>query len=157
MIIDKKKILVRVLSAFIAFVFVQSSFFKFSNAPETQYIFGVLDLWAADIFGVEDLFAPSGVFSAYVIATFELIASILLIIGVLTVYKALIPLGALLAISIITGAIFFHLFTPLGINVQGDGGTLFFMACGIWISSAVLIVLHAKNLCRLIKALKAEG
>ena len=66
--------------------------------------------------------------------------------------KILIPLGALMAFGVITGAIFFHLFTPLGINVQDDGGTLFFMASGVWVSSGILILMHKslilKTLCR---------
>ena len=36
-----------VLTLYIGFVFIQSLFFKFTNSPETQYIFGTLDTWAA--------------------------------------------------------------------------------------------------------------
>jgi len=44
-----------------------------------------------------------------------------------------------------SGAIFFHLFTPLGVDrivdAAGytDGGVLFYMACGVWISCLTLI------------------
>ena len=37
------------LVLFIAFVFVQSLFFKFTDSPETQYIFGTLDAWAGGL------------------------------------------------------------------------------------------------------------
>ena len=52
--------------------------------------------------------------------------------------------GAALGLGVISGAIFFHLFTPLGIAVintdgSSDGGELFMLACGVWISCAVLL------------------
>jgi uncharacterized membrane protein YphA (DoxX/SURF4 family) len=142
----KKKIITNVLIIYIAFVFIQSLFFKFSGAPETQHIFNTIDAWAEDTLGFKGLFVPPGIFNAYVIASAELVASIMLLLGMFTARKIMIPLGALMAFGIISGAIFFHLFTPLGINVQGDGGVLFFMACGVWISSVILLLTHRKML-----------
>lgn len=139
------------LSGFISFVFIQSLFFKFSDAPETQHIFGTLDKWAADAFNIEGLFLPPGIFNQYVIGSAELVAAILLLAGLLTKFKFLNPLGALMSMGIISGAIFFHLFTPLGIEVQGDGGTLFYMAVGIWASSLVLIYTGRCHICALMK------
>lgn len=136
-----------ILSLYIVFVFVQSLFFKFQGAPETQYIFGVLDQWAQDRFGLAGLFLPPGVFNAYVIGSAELVASMLLLAGLWTPYKLLNPLGALMALGIISVAILFHLFTPLGIEIQGDGGTLFIMAVGVWISSVVLVFIGCHKLC----------
>ena len=46
-------------------VFLDSLRFKFTNAPETQTIFGKLNDWAAS-FGAEGLFAQTGLFSQYV-------------------------------------------------------------------------------------------
>ena len=129
------------LSLYIAFVFVQSLFFKFVDAPETIHIFGTLDGWAAS-FGLQGIFAPGGIFSAKVIGSAELVASIILLAGLLLAKPLVHAAGALLAMGIISGAIVFHLFTPLGINVQGDGGILFFMAGGVWVSAAILVVLH---------------
>ncbi len=40
------KILKWVLSIFIAFVFIQSLFFKFTGSPETDFIFGTLGEWS---------------------------------------------------------------------------------------------------------------
>ena len=144
MTFTKEKIAKGVLSIFISFVFVQSLFFKFTNSPETQHIFGTLDTWAADL-GFPGLFLAPGPFNAYVIGTTELVASLLLLAGLFLGRKLLTLAGALIALGVISGAIFFHLFTPLGIEVQGDGGTLFGMAVGIWISSVVLIVMHRET------------
>ncbi len=134
-----KKYIPKLLSIFIVFVFVQSLFFKFTNSPETQHIFGTLDAWAAS-FGFAGLFVPPGPFNAYVIGSAELAASLLLLIGLFFGKAQISFVGALLSLAVISGAIIFHMFTPLGIEVQGDGGTLFFMAVGIWISSFVIIL-----------------
>lgn len=135
---------------FIAFVFIQSLFFKFTNSPETQYIFGTLDLWAGTL-GFGGVFATGGIFSQYVIGSFELIASIALLLSLFPALRAIRPYAALLALGVISGAIFFHLFTPLGIAVQNtdgtsDGGELFALACGVWVSAAILIVLNRDRL-----------
>ena len=128
----------------------QSLFFKFTGSPETDHIFGTLDAWAAG-FGFEGLFLAPGIFNAYVIGTAELIAALLLLSGLFLGRRLLTGLGAVMALGVITGAIFFHLFTPLGIVVMDDGGTLFGMAVGIWISSVILIIMHKDALLGLIK------
>jgi hypothetical protein len=141
------------LTAFVAFVFIQSLFFKFTGSPETVYIFeGKLDPWAASL-GLRGVFAPGGIFSAKVVGTFELIASVLLIVGAFIASKSLSGsrvvqvLGAAMGLGVISGAIFFHLFTPLGIAVvntdgSSDGGELFMLACGVWVCSALLLWLR---------------
>lgn len=136
------------LTIFVAFVFVQSLFFKFANAPETIYIFEAkLDPWAASL-GFSGLFAPGGIFSAKVVGSVELVAAILLLVGaVISGQRRLQVLGAALGLGVISGAIFFHLFTPLGVAVQNtdgssDGGQLFGMACGVWLSCAALLWLR---------------
>lgn len=109
----------------IAFVFIQSLFFKFTLSPETQYIFGTLGEWMG-----LNIFASAG---PYVIGTLELVAALLLLCR----YWAW---GALLAFEIMCVAVVFHLATPLGIQMpvfengirvigQNDGGQLFIMAC----------------------------
>jgi hypothetical protein len=52
---------------------------------------------------------------------------------------------------VISGAIFFHLFTPLGVSVLNtdgtrDGGLLFAMACAVWLSAAALLWLDRDRL-----------
>lgn len=136
------------LTLFVAFVFIQSLFFKFSGSPETVYIFqGKLDPWAASL-GFPGLFAPGGVFSATVVGSFELIASLLLLAGAaISSQRAVQVLGAAMGLGVISGAIFFHLFTPLGVAVvntdgSSDGGELFALACGVWVCCALLLWLR---------------
>jgi hypothetical protein len=129
---------------------VQSLFFKFSDSPETIYIFGKLETWAAGL-GAPGLFAPGGIFSAYVVGSSELVASLLLVGGLASGRALIHALGALMALGVISGAIFFHLFTPLGIEVLNadgsyDGGELFYFACGVWLASTVLIGLRKSDL-----------
>ncbi|SHN06709.1 hypothetical protein SAMN05216269_11227 [Flavobacterium xinjiangense] len=59
-------------------------------------------------------------------------------------------LGALLGSGIMVGAIFSHLFV-LGIEVQGDGGTLFALANITLLSCLALIFLNRDKLPNLLK------
>jgi uncharacterized membrane protein YphA (DoxX/SURF4 family) len=145
-----------VFTLYIAFVFIQSLFFKFTNSPETQYIFGTLNAWGGGL-GFPGLFAPSGIFSQYVVGSAELIASIALLAGAIIKKAVLHGAGALLSIGVISGAIFFHLFTPLGVQVLNtdgtlDGGELFALACGVWIASATIVWLRRSDLLALLPA-----
>lgn len=132
-----RRFLPAVLVLYVAFVFVQSLFFKFTNAPETQHIFGTLNAWAIDL-GLPGLFAPGAIFSQYVIGAAELVAAAALLASLAAGLRWLRLPAALLGAAIMSGAIGFHLFTPLGVVVQGDGGLLFAMACGVWLSCAWL-------------------
>ncbi len=82
--------------------------------------------------------------------TVELIASILRVI------KRSQAIGAAIACGVITGAIFFHLFTPLGVSVvidetgDRDGGQLFAMAVLVWIFSLVILWLRRDALAALL-------
>jgi hypothetical protein len=136
------------LTLYVAFVFIQSLFFKFSGSPETVYIFeGKLDPWAATL-GFAGVFAPGGIFSAKVVGSFELLASLLLLAGAAwKSQRGVQVLGAALGLGIISGAIFFHLFTPLGVAVvnadgSSDGGELFALACGVWVACAGLLAMR---------------
>lgn len=142
--------LLTALTVFIALVFVQSLFFKFSNSPETQYIFGTLDAWATGL-GFPGLFAPRGIFSQYVVGSIELLASLVLLLALVWRQPVLHALGAFMALGVISGAIFFHLFTPLGVQVLNtdgtlDGGELFALACGVWVSSGAILLLRRHDL-----------
>jgi len=137
------------LTLYIAFVFIQSLFFKFTNAPETQYIFGTLDAWAGGL-GFPGLFAPNGIFSQYVIGSAELVASIILLAALLPGLRWLRAIGAVVSLGVISGAILFHLFTPLGVSVLNadgtrDGGLLFSLACGVWVSAAILLLMSRQT------------
>ncbi len=142
------------LILFIAFVFVQSLFFKFTNSPETQYIFGTLNAWGNGL-GLPNVFAPSGIASQYVVGSAELVASALLLASLAPGLRQLRPIGALIGLGVISGAIFFHLFTPLGVSVPNadgtqDGGLLFGMACGVWLSAATLLWIDRARLLSLL-------
>lgn len=153
-----KKNWASILTIYIAFVFIQSLFFKFTGSAETVYIFqGKLDPWASSL-GFPGVFAPGGIFSAKVVGTFELIASVLLLLGAF-MHKQnpwIQIAGAAMGLGVISGAIFFHLFTPLGVavvNTDGtsDGGELFTLACGVWIACAWLLLLNRNTWLALIK------
>jgi uncharacterized membrane protein YphA (DoxX/SURF4 family) len=116
------------MAIFMAVIFIDSLFFKFTDAPETQVIFSQkLDGWAAD-FGAPGLFGYTGLFSQYVIGSIELLASILLLVGILPKFHRLQAMGAAAGVLVMLGAVSFHLFTPLGTDPNNDGGGLFIAA-----------------------------
>ena len=105
------------LRVIIAAILLQTLYFKFTGAPESVYIFETV--------GME----PWGRIGSGVV---ELIAASLLFVTPLR------WLGALLALGTMSGALFFHL-TKLGIEVQGDGGFLFILACVVFVCSAFVL------------------
>jgi uncharacterized membrane protein YkgB len=138
------------IALFGAAVFLDSLRYKFTDHPNTQVIFGTLDAWAAT-WGAAGLFSHTGLFSQYVIGTAELVASALLLIGIMTRFRTLQVVGALVAFCVMTGAVFFHLFTPLGIDPNNDGGGLFIAACVLWAGSGFLVYLRRSDLIFLLK------
>ncbi len=118
------KIFVWVLRLVASAIMLQTLFFKFTSAPESIYIFETV--------GLEP-------FGRYASGVAELIASILLLMPRTT------WLGALIGLGVISGAIMSHL-TVLGIEVMGDGGTLFALAIVVFISCAILLFLHRKEI-----------
>ena len=113
-----------IITLVLAFILLQTLFFKFTGSPESLYIFEKTGLGDAGRYG-------SGVV--------ELIASVLLLIPRTRV------IGAILALGTISGALFFHL-TSLGIDIMGDGGTLFYMALTVFVGSIVLIIMHRREI-----------
>jgi len=112
------------LKVVVAIILLQTLFFKFTGSAESVYIFTKL--------GME----PVGRIGSGIV---ELIAAITILIPSLT------WLGALLALGTISGALFFH-FTKLGIVVMDDGGTLFVLACIVFVSSAILLWKNRNNI-----------
>jgi len=99
----------------VAFILAQTLPFKFSGAPETIALFEEL--------GME----PYG---RYFIAIVELVA-------VITLLTPWYIVGAIISLSIISAANFLH-FAKLGIEINNDGGALFWMSVivlfnSIWI------------------------
>ena len=112
------------LKVIVAAILLQTLYFKFTGAEESIYIFGTV--------GME----PWGRIGSGIV---ELIAAILLLIN-RTAW-----LGALLALGVICGALFFH-FTTLGIEVQGDGGFLFILACTVFVASSIILWQERRNI-----------
>jgi len=140
-----KKIISWTLALYIAFVFLQSLLFKFSGSMETVIIFNTISDWMDGIDAFSSIAPLFREYGGVTIGSVELLASILLLI------PASRKLGAILAIMIISGAIFFHLATPLGVNRiidtagNTDGGILFYMACGVWVSCLILIFMGVRK------------
>lgn len=138
-----------VLPIFISAIFIDSLRYKFTNHEKTQVIFDKLDAWAATL-GASGLFSHNGLFSQYVIGSAELLASALLLLGLLPMFRKLSGIGAVIALAIMTGAVSFHLFTPLGTDPNNDGGGLFVAAVLVWLSSIVLVYLRRNELLSLV-------
>lgn len=113
-----------VLQVAAAAILLQTLFFKFTGAEESVYIFTTL--------GVE----PWGRIGSGVA---ELVAAVLLLV------PATAPLGALMALGVMAGAILSHL-TVLGIEVKGDGGLLFGLALVVFLASAIVLFLRRGQL-----------
>lgn len=109
-----------ILRLAVAGILLQTLWFKFSAAPESVYIFTTVGLepWGRWASGVA-----------------EGIASLLLLWPATVVY------GAGLGLGVICGALGAHL-TKLGIEVQGDHGLLFGLACAVFAGCAGLLWLH---------------
>ena len=114
----------RIASLTAAIILLQTLYFKFTAAPESVYIFTQL--------GVE----PFGRIGSGVA---ELMAGALLIFRHSAVY------GALLGLGIISGAILSHLFI-LGIDIQNDGGYLFFLAVVVFVACAISLYVQRGTL-----------
>ena len=143
----------------ICYIFLGSLPFKFSNHPDTQHIFSTIGQWLEGIAGsvIGNLFSN---FGAYAVGSAELLVSLLLLSPLVywlrnrsrdgatanTVRATRHAVGGLLASIVMTGAVFFHLFTPLGIEVLhngvADGGSLFRAAVSILILGVVLFILN---------------
>lgn len=112
-----KKYLPLLLRIIVAIILIQTLRFKFTAHPDSVYIFSKV--------GIE----PYGRIGTGII---ELIAGILILIPK-TVW-----IGATLTLGIIGGAILMHV-TKIGIEVNGDGGTLFITAIITFILSAIIL------------------
>jgi hypothetical protein len=119
------------LAGVIAFVYLWYLQYKFLGHEGSVQLFTTLTDWL-HLHGHEKAMRI-GVGSA------ELVASILLLV------PATLVLGAALSFCIITGAIFFHLVSPLGVDPYGDGGELFKMAVTVWIASAGILVIRRRE------------
>ena len=120
-----------VLRLLAAVILLQTLFFKFTAAEELVYIFSQIGMEPVGRIGI---------------GIMELIAAILIL------YQKTTPYGALLAIGLMAGAIFFHI-TKLGIVVKTDGGQLFVYALIVLLASIALLIIYRLQLLKSVKLL----
>lgn len=142
-------------------VFLSSLPYKFSDHPDTQHIFGTIGKWLGGFLGtgLGDAFSNYG---AYLVGSFELITSFLLLVPIVAwlVFKLnkkpITPfrqkchaLGGLMSAMVMGGAVFFHLVSPLGVEVlhqgESDNGSLFYAALSILILGVILFLLNVRG------------
>lgn len=110
----------------IAFIFLWYEQFKLTGNEGSVELFTTLSNWLY-LDGYEKPFRLS-------VAVGEIIASVLVVIPPTRMF------GAALSLGIISGAIFFHIASPLGIDPYNDGGTLFKQACVVWLCAVFILV-----------------
>lgn len=146
------------IALWMCFIFLGSLPYKFTNHPDTQHIFGTIGDWIGGFAGagLGNLFKE---FGAYATGGFELITSIVLLLPALlwviskmtksffgVTRRRFHLIGGLMASMVMAGAVFFHLFSPLGIEVlhngESDGGSLFYAALSILVLGLVLFAIN---------------
>ena len=139
-------------------VFLFSLPYKFSGHPDTQHIFGTIGNWLKNFLGngAGQWFVDYG---AYAVGIGELIASTILLAPALLwllaklsivaekPYRAMLHcFGGLISAGVMAGAVFFHLVSPLGVEVlhegKSDGGSLFYAALSILILGFVMFLVN---------------
>lgn len=108
----------------IAIILVQTLRFKFTAHPDSVYIFSTVGL---------EPFGRIG------IGVLELMAAVLILIPK-TIWA-----GALLTFGLISGAVMMHL-TQLGIEINNDGGKLFYLALITLILSGTILWFERKKI-----------
>lgn len=110
---------------YVAFIFLWYEQYKLTGAEGSTDLFTTLTDWLG-LHGHEK-------FMRIGVASCEIIASIFILIPPVQ------GLGAIGGIMLMSGAMFFHLVTPLGTDPYGDGGILFKEACSVWTVSWVVL------------------
>lgn len=100
--------------------------YKLTGNPGSVWLFTVLSDWL-HISGYEK---PFRLF----VASIEITASVLVVIPWTRMW------GAALAPGVMSGAIFFHVVSPLGIDPYHDGGALFKEACTVWLCAGFILL-----------------
>lgn len=146
------------IAAWMCYIFLASLPYKFTKHPDTQHIFGTIGDWLGTFLGsaIGNLFKE---FGSYVIGGFELLTSIVLLLPALLwvisrlngsffgiTRRRFHMFGGLMASAVMAGAVFFHLVSPLGIEVlhqgESDGGSLFYAAVSILILGLVMFAIN---------------
>jgi hypothetical protein len=124
---------------FIAGILLWYEQFKLTGNPGSVWLFTVLTDWLF-LAGHEKAMRLG-------VAAAEIVASVLVVIPATRKW------GAVFALGIMSGAIFFHVVSPLGIDPYQDGGRLFTEACLVWLASAFILFVHRAALAAQVGAL----
>lgn len=125
-----------------AYIFLGSLPYKFTGAAEPIHIFAVIGAWLSDFLGATlgNLFAQYG---AYLIGAVELITALILLSPL--VFKnhrqKLHCFGGILSVGVMSGAVFFHLFTPLGWVVKWSENGQTYTDAGLANAALSIIIL----------------
>ena len=119
------KLLTWPAALFIAGILLWYEQYKLTANPGSVELFTTLATWL----WIPNYEAPFRL----TVATMEIIASVLVVIPATRLF------GAAFALGIMSGAIFFHVASPLGIDPYNDGGKLFKEACAVWACSAFIL------------------
>lgn len=121
-----------VAAVYIAFVFLWYEQYKLTGAEGSVVLFTTLTDWLG-LHGHESVMRIG-------VGLAEIVASLLVLV------PATQGLGALGAVALMSGAIFFHLASPLGTDPYKDGAFLFKEACSVWVCGGVLAWWHRGQL-----------
>ena len=119
------KLLAWPAAAWIAYELLWYEQYKLTGNEGSVYLFTILSDWLGTPGGEK----PFRLF----VAVIEIIASVLVLIPRTQAF------GALFALGIMSGAIFFHTVSPLGLDPYGDGGVLFKEALFTWLMAAFIV------------------
>ena len=125
---------------FIAGILLWYEQYKLLGHPGSVHLFTVLSDWLF-ISGYEKPFRLG-------VGIAEIIASVLVMI------PATRMLGAAGSLALMSGAIFFHVVSPLGIDPYDDGGQLFKEACAVWACSAFILWVYRAEALALLTRLR---
>lgn len=105
--------------------------FKLTGNPGSVWLFTVLTDWLG-AHGYE-------AWMRWAVGLAEVLGSLLIVVPATRMF------GAALCLGIMSGAIFFHLVSPLGIDPYKDGGKLFTEAVEVWLASAFVLVAYRRE------------
>lgn len=120
-----RRLLVWPAALYVAFIFLWYEQYKLLGHPGSVALFTTLTDWLG-VSGHEHVMRIG-------VACAEITASLFILV------PALQGLGGLGAIAVMTGAIFFHVATPLGVDPYGDGGVLFKEAISVWTAGWIVV------------------
>jgi uncharacterized membrane protein YphA (DoxX/SURF4 family) len=128
---------------FIAGILLWYEQYKLTGNPGSVMLFTTLSDWLW-IPGYEKPFRLA-------VGIAEIVASVLVVIPYTRLY------GAALALGIMSGAIFFHVVSPLGIDPYHDGGSLFTEACEVWLCAAFILLSYRQEAAATIREIVSMG